>query len=304
MTTLQDYLNQVRSLIHDTNNADFTNDTLINFVNQARTRVAMDTHCVRGFLSVTGNSALNTITQQENYTYNGTIGGTTVTAGGTGYTSTPGVTFTGGGGTGAAATATVTSGVVTAINMTNWGQNYTTTPTVGFTGGGGSGAAATATLLFNMLDVLSITVQWGDERIMFEWMPFTMFQCYARQWVQNFSVPGLFTMHQGIQQVFMFPIPDQPYTTEWDIITLPTPMTSLSAVDGQVIAPWNDAVQFFAAHLAIASLQNYQMADYWYSGDPRRPGKYDIRVKQLPATSFSRRIFNPRRTFYRRLQRM
>ncbi|GAB3388111.1 phage tail tube protein [Lysobacter fragariae] len=72
-----------------------------------------------------------------------------VTSGGTGYTSVPGVTFTGGVGTGAAATAVVENGVVVAIEVTNAGTGYTSAPAVGFTGGGGgSGAAATATLKY------------------------------------------------------------------------------------------------------------------------------------------------------------
>lgn len=54
----------------------------------------------------------------------------TVVSGGSGYTSVPAVTFTGGGGTGAAATAVVTDGVVSAVNVTNGGSGYTTAPTV------------------------------------------------------------------------------------------------------------------------------------------------------------------------------
>lgn len=53
-----------------------------------------------------------------------------VDSGGSGYTSVPAVTFTGGGGTGAAATAVVTDGVVSAVNVTNGGSGYTTVPTV------------------------------------------------------------------------------------------------------------------------------------------------------------------------------
>ncbi|MFD1257524.1 RagB/SusD family nutrient uptake outer membrane protein [Mucilaginibacter terrae] len=68
----------------------------------------------------------------------------TITNGGAGYTSAPTLTFTGGGGSGATAVATVTSGVVTAINIIETGNNYTGNPTVVFTGGGAT-AAATAT---------------------------------------------------------------------------------------------------------------------------------------------------------------
>jgi hypothetical protein len=68
-----------------------------------------------------------------------------VTNGGTGYTSLPTVTLSGGGGSGATAVVAVTIGnVVKAINITNPGKGYTSAPTVSFSGGGGSGAAATA----------------------------------------------------------------------------------------------------------------------------------------------------------------
>lgn len=304
MATLQDYINQVRALVHDTNSADFTNSTLINFINQARTRVAMDTHCVRQFFGAGTGNALNTIPQQEIYPYTGAVGGANVTAGGSGYTSAPAVTVTGGGGSGATAKATILNGAVTAVDMTNWGAGYTSAPTLGFTGGGGTGAAATAIALVNVLDILSITTIWGDERIMHEWMPFSMFQTWCRQLTNQFNVPSLFTMHQGTLKTYLFQIPDQVYAMEWDVITLPNDLVNLADADNQVIAPWNDAVQLFAAHLCMASLQNFDMADYWYSGMLQKPGKYDSRVRQLPATAFERRIYNPYRTFQKRLRRM
>lgn len=68
--------------------------------------------------------------------------------GGTGYTSAPTVTLTGGGGTGATAEAVINSatGAVSGIVVTNPGVGYATPPTVAFSGGGGSGATATATV--------------------------------------------------------------------------------------------------------------------------------------------------------------
>jgi len=70
----------------------------------------------------------------------------TVTNGGSGYTSAPTVSFSGGGGTGAAATATLTDDAVTSVTITNHGSGYTSAPTILFTGGGGSAAAATANI--------------------------------------------------------------------------------------------------------------------------------------------------------------
>jgi len=74
---------------------------------------------------------------------------------GSGYTSPPTVTITGGGGTGATAnaiisattnptTGAVTAGAVVGIKVTNFGANYTSAPTITITGGAGTGATATA----------------------------------------------------------------------------------------------------------------------------------------------------------------
>jgi hypothetical protein len=67
-----------------------------------------------------------------------------LTAGGTGYTSEPTVTLTGGGGTGATAVAGINAGLVTSVTITNPGTGYTSAPVVAFSGGAGAGAAATA----------------------------------------------------------------------------------------------------------------------------------------------------------------
>jgi hypothetical protein len=78
---------------------------------------------------------------------NDSVASVAVTAGGTGFTSAPAVSFTAAptGGVTATATATIASGAVTAITITNPGSGYTSNPTVSFTGGGGTSATATAT---------------------------------------------------------------------------------------------------------------------------------------------------------------
>jgi len=96
------------------------------------------------------------ISLDQSFSLNGTVSNSptagavntiSVTAGGSGYTSVPTVSFTGGGAsTSATATATVTAGAVSGVTITNGGQGYTSVPTVVFTGGGGTLAAATATI--------------------------------------------------------------------------------------------------------------------------------------------------------------
>ena len=70
----------------------------------------------------------------------------TLTAGGTGYTSAPAVTFTGGSGSNAAGIATIDGGVITSLTLTDPGSGYITTPTISFVGGGGGSATATAVI--------------------------------------------------------------------------------------------------------------------------------------------------------------
>lgn len=78
----------------------------------------------------------------------------TVTDGGSGYTSPPVVTFTGGDGSDAKATATIDGGKVTAITLDRDSTGimlyaegkYASPPAITISGGGGTGAAATATI--------------------------------------------------------------------------------------------------------------------------------------------------------------
>lgn len=67
-----------------------------------------------------------------------------VTTGGSGYTSPPSVSFSGGGGTGAAGFAQMAGSLVSSVHITTAGTGYTSNPTASFSGGGGTGAAATA----------------------------------------------------------------------------------------------------------------------------------------------------------------
>jgi FtsP/CotA-like multicopper oxidase with cupredoxin domain len=87
--------------------------------------------------------------------FNGQIGSLTLTNPGSGYSSAPSVSFTGGGGTGATAAVTFAGANVTGLTLNAGGSGYSTAPTVTFSGGGGSGAAATAFL--NMY-VASVTM--------------------------------------------------------------------------------------------------------------------------------------------------
>ncbi len=90
--------------------------------------------------------------------YNGQVGGVTLVNGGTGYSSAPTASFSGGGGSGAALAVTFVGASVNSLTLTNGGSGYTSAPVVSITGGGGTGATASATIT---MAVKAVTVTNG-----------------------------------------------------------------------------------------------------------------------------------------------
>ena len=292
--TLQDYINQVRVLVHDQLATDWTDQELTTIVNNARQRVALDSHSVRQFFT-----SLTTVVNQETYPINGGIGGVLITNPGAGYSVPPTVTFTspGGGGTTATGTAVISAGAVTQVLMTNWGSGYSTVPTVTF-GAGSPTATGTAQALINILDILSISAIWpgGINRQMLDFYVFTQFQAWCRSYGQSFDFPRAWTNFDAINQFFLYPIPPQNYGLEIDAITLPTNLVLLTDVDLQVLYPHADCVQFYAAFIARSKLQDYDKADYLRK-------MYKDRMMEVQITRQDRRIPSPYRQSYRRMMR-
>lgn len=106
------------------------------------------------FNSATGGTLVTDMTGTGTILATGVIGTLTLLTGGSGFTSVPTVTITGGAGTGATATATLS---VLSINVTNGGSGYTSTPTVAITGGGGTGATATAVVTAGVVTSITVT---------------------------------------------------------------------------------------------------------------------------------------------------
>ena len=289
-----DYISQIRSLIHDLQSVDWSDAELLTIVNSARQRVALDAHCVRTFFA-----GLNVVPNIEQYPISGGIGGAIVTAGGSGYSSVPSITFdpAPAGGLTATGVATVTGGVLTAITMTSWGSGYATQPNVAI-GGPGVGATASAIAVINVLDWLSVTPIWpgGTNSRMMKWAPFSLFQAWCRAYRGNTGYPQAWTNHDEMNLIFMQPVPDQPYITEVDAITMPVNLATTASSDTQLILPFADAVQWYGAYVAMIKLQNLDQADFFSK-------KYELRIRSIRATRQDRRNPNIYQQSYRRMQR-
>lgn len=302
---LQDYVNDVQEILHDTTASSWPLARVVSRINTARIDVARDMQCIRR--NVTG---IQLIPAVEIYNLNGAVAGATVTNGGSNYGAGTVVSTIfdppPAGGIQALGFGNLVGGSLASITMTQWGQGYTSIPNITI-GGIGAGAAATPVCLFqsnplsaivgNPLTVDCISFIWNNERRSLKYLSFILFQAYARMWTFNFNAPpGIFTIHPQTNVIYIQPPPDQLYLAEWDTVYLPAPLVSNTDVD-YIGSPWDQAVQFKASEYLLMKHQNWGMVNSLEQ-------KYDAYVPRIITTSAGVRIPNIyNRNFQRRVMR-
>lgn len=302
---LQDYINDVQEILHDTTASSWPVSRVISRINTARIDAARDMQCIRR-----NTVGIQLIPLVEIYNLNGAVAGGIVTSGGSNYGSgtTVPVTFSPPppGGQQAIAVGNLVNGSLASISMSQWGAGYNSIPTV-TVGGLGSGAVVNPVCLFqsnplssvigNPLTVSNISFIWNQERRTLKYLSFYLFQAYARMWTFNFNAPpGVFTIHPQQNVVYIQPPPDQLYLAEWDIVYLPAPLVSTTDID-YLGDPWDLAVQFKAAEYLLMKHQNWGMVNSLAQ-------QYEAYVPRIITTSAGVRIPNIySRNFQRRVMR-
>lgn len=258
LTTLANYTTDVQRLLHDSTFQFWSQAELTDYINAGRNRTVRDTAALRIIQTCTVSSFL------EAYPFGG-VTGAIINSGGSGYTTAPNVTISGGTGSGATATAVVANGAVTQVNITNPGSAYSTqltgavAPTISF-GGPGAGANATATVLdAQSIDCVNVTYIFGNQRLTlrrFGWVEFnqkwrSITQYYGR--METFAV-------QAYTSVYLWRIPDQPYVTEFDTVCLPRPLVDNTTIE-QIPYIFQDPVKYYAAFMAKMKSQQNKEAD-------------------------------------------
>ena len=277
--TLSSYITTVRRLLHDSTGKYYTDAQLTDYINTARSAVCADTKCNRQLQTINLSQGL------ERYNY-GSVTGFIVSAGGTGFITTPGVVLTpavGDPGTGAAGTATLSAGAVSVINATAGGSGYLAAPSVSFSGGGGVNANASATIVqANTYDILNVYLTWGNTRFQLDWMAFSEFSTKIRCWTTFQSRPTVFSTY-GQGAFFVGPVPDQPYICELDTSLNPTALVNSTDVESSIVFPYTEPVPYYAAF--VAKLQEQSMED---------SKKFDLLYSQMMTRavgrSFTRRL--------------
>ena len=250
MTTLGVYEQQVSDLLHDPNNTTWTVSQLDAYINEARRKLVMDTGCLRSL------QPSQITTGVEQYTF-GQVTGAAIITGGTGYTGTPTIAFSGGGGSGVAATLTASNGAVNTITFTSFGSGYTSAPSYVITGTGTGATLAIGALNVNTYDVLGVSVLWGTQRYALQYRAFSIFSAMLRQWTSTTyqRQPVAWTTY-GDTSIFIGPPPDQTYAVEFDTIILPTGLGDYATNDPIPIVA-QDPIKFYAAYLAKFNNQSY-----------------------------------------------
>lgn len=281
-STLNTYMKDVYRFVRDPRMETFNPKDMIERINIARREVAMRCQCVRVLTNSSGACETGT-----------------VVAPGSGYVTAPTVTisppdFPSGmapfpNGSQATATASIQSGTISAVSINYGGWGYFQ-PIATLSGGGGTGGSisiqtsAINTLApgqeeykFEDIDlstvpgagavyyVRSVSILYSNYRYSLPWYSFSEYQARIRQYPFQYQYVPTFATQLGqgtAGSLFLYPIASQVYQYELDMLCLPQDL--LTDLSVEIIPdPWQQAVKYFAAHLAFLDIANFNAAEYY-----------------------------------------
>lgn len=276
---LNDYLKDSTRIIRDFSQRDVNPKDLIKYVNTARKETAGRAQCIRRLTPVSGS-----------------VDSILVTSGGANYSDAPTVTISGPDfpsaiapfpqGKQATAQAIVIGGVIQSIDVIDGGSGYFQ-PKVTITDPTGTGATATAHVpglnllnigqeVYNFSDVnletfpgvespiaiRSFSVIYSNMRYALTYRSFSVFQAKIRNYTQMYQyTPVVFSQFgQGSDASFyIYPQPSQILQAEYDLICLPSPLVDDQSYEA-IPDMWREGIKWYAASLAMFSLQNFAAA--------------------------------------------
>jgi len=280
MATLSSYLTEVQRLLHDANAVFWSTSELTDYINEARERVVRDTGCLRT-LQITNTPLSSTGVVAIPWS-----NGLTVTAGQFIFSNI-------------FIYQVITGGVLNTDAAPYPTASATFPPSGTFTNG-------TATLQYSSnceiislaalpnalqtLDVLNVTLYWGNSRIPLRYLPWTNFNAQLRYWQNYVGRPICFSSY-GQGQLYIAPVPDQSYSIEVDTVILPTALSlnSPSTVDS-IVDPYSTPVAFYAAYKAKYKEQSYGEAEIYKQ-------EYAKHVQAVLNSTYTRRIPDPYSSF-------
>lgn len=274
MATLQTYLTECRRLLHDAVGNFWSDPELIDYINAGRDRVAADTACSRRLVTITLNvqsctgtgSGGNTITGVTPAPDETWVGSSVIGAGLVGLTSSNPVVL-------AVSGSTLTiSGTAAAgpVSFTYYQEAYPFT-------------SVSVPAGQTIIDVLNISAIWGNVRYVLQSEAWTTFNARMRSYMSFQQRPAMFSVY-GQNTVYIGPIVDQPYVTEWDCVL--TPVKLVNVTDPETLTfPYTTPVSFWACYLAKIRDSSWDEAKVFQD-------EYMAKIRHSIAASAMRRIPN------------
>lgn len=276
--TLFTYIQDVQTLLRETKQDMIDPGDIVKWVNRARREIALRTSCLRIITPITGACI-----------------SASVISGGHGYTA-PTVTISSPdypsgmkpfpNGDQATATATLSAGTISAVNITYGGAGFYA-PVATITDPTGTGATAVVQTsyvnkmvqgqeVYNFSDVNlsmfpgidsifyieSVSVLYAAQRYSLMCPSFSSFQAMIRQFTQQYMYVPFFCaqLGQGVSgSLYLYPLPSTAWQMEWVARCLPQDLIDDQSVEA-IPQPWTDGVAHFASYFAYLSLQNPNMA--------------------------------------------
>jgi hypothetical protein len=144
--------------------------------------------------------------------------------------------------------------LITGINLVANQENY---PIVATVNGG-----TPANMGLNVIEVISVTIYWGQMRVKCQNRSFTEQDAKLRIFQNYTTRPGSLAIMGG-NNVYLNPVPDQVYTSDWDVVLVPNPL-QLSTDPEVLPVVFQGLPQWFAASLAKYGEQSMSESDLFY----------------------------------------
>lgn len=113
-----------------------------------------------------------------------------------------------------------------------------------------------------VVELISVTIYWGAMRLKATNRPFTEQDAKLRIFANYRTRPASLAF-MGANTVYISPVADRHYVSDWDVVLIPPPLTTNA--DLEVIPTvFQDLVPWFAAHLAKYTEQSMSESDIFY----------------------------------------
>lgn len=135
-----------------------------------------------------------------------------------------------------------------------------------------------------VIDIMGINIYWGTQRIALQYLSWSELNALLRIWQTRTQLPAAYA-RKGALQIYFGPVPDQNYTSDWDVAFHPADMVNLT--DTEIMpAPFDQPVMWYTAYLAKAKEQALGEMKFF-------EGEYTKQVLQVVRAFQTRTIRDP-----------